>query len=73
MFTCYEWNLLTKLIMLKSFEFPRFEVAVFLSGLGLWVLSHCPWCCLVGCWSGLTVDHYGTFPSVAALPRPAAT
>lgn len=31
-----------KLIMLKSFEFPRFDVAVFLSGLGFWVLSRCP-------------------------------
>lgn len=31
-----------KLIMLKSSEFPRFDVAVFLSGLGFWVLSLCP-------------------------------
>lgn len=31
-----------KLIMLKSSEFPRCDVAVFLSGLGFWVLGRCP-------------------------------
>lgn len=49
-----------KLIMLKCSEFPRFNLAVFLSGLDLWVSQSLPrkaWCCLVGCWSGLTVDH----------------
>lgn len=79
--TAYIFHLLQmetvdKLIMLKSFEFPRFNVAVFLSGLGLWVLSHCPERHGVVWWDvglGWLLIINGTFLPVAALPRPTET
>lgn len=59
----------------EVFEFPRFNVAVFLS-LAFGCLSHCPEIHGVVWWNvglGWLLIINGTSPSLAALPRPPAT